>query len=118
MQELGLYANFYYRKEVKVLAQLLADGEILNCMLTGVNCANRKMVAVTDSRIFIIFAGALGSGDVKVIKREAVTAYGYEKKLFPSVFIETENERFDFTNTQHGIKELFEWAMARPLPES
>lgn len=117
MQELGLYANYYYRRENKVLVQLLKEDETLNCMLTGVNSGNRKMVAITDSRIIIIFAGALGSGDVKVLKRDAVTSYGYEKGLFPSVFIETGSERFDFTNTQHGLRELFDWAMTRPLPE-
>ena len=117
MQELGLYANFYYRRETKSLAQLLKDGESLNCMLTGVNEGNRKMVAITDSRILIIFAGALGSGEIKVLKRGAVTSYGYEKGLFPSVFFETAQERFSFTNTQHGMKELIDWAMTRPLPE-
>ena len=72
LRDLSLYSDFYFRKELKPLAQLLRDDEQLNCILTGVQDANRKMVAVTDKRILILYAATLGGGDVKVIKREAV----------------------------------------------
>ncbi len=117
LQELGIYSEFYFKRELKPLAQILKDWEILNCVFTGVNDGSRKMVAITDSRVIIIFTG-LGSADVKVIPREAVLNYGYEKKLlFGNAFIETESVRFEFTNTQRGMKDLFEWAMKRPLPK-
>ena len=55
LRELGIYSDFYYRKELKALCGLLSEGERLDCLFTGVNEADRKMVAVTDSRILIIF---------------------------------------------------------------
>ena len=119
LQELSLYSDFYLRKELKPLAEILRDGEQLNCILTGVHEANRKMVAVTDSRIIVIFAATLGGGDVKVIKREAVKDYWFKKKLLlSSAGFSTENESFVFTNTQGRLRSYFEWAMSQPLPQS
>ena len=61
LRELGIYSDFYYRKELKALTQVMGEYERLNCLLTGVHEGNRKMVAVTDRRILIIFAGALAA---------------------------------------------------------
>ena len=118
LRELSLYSDFYLRKELKVLAQYLRDDEQLNCILTGVNNANRKMLAVTDRRILIIFTGALGSGEFKVVKRSAVKDYWFHKKLFFSDagFTTEGGENFSFTNTQGSLRDLYEWAMARPIP--
>ena len=117
LRELSLYSDFYLRKELKPLGQLLQEGETLNCLLTGVNEGNRKMIAVTDRRILIIFAATLGGGEIKVVKREAVKDYWFKKKLlFSSVGFSTENESFVFTNTQGHLKSYFEWAMSQPLP--
>ena len=66
LRELGIYSDFYYRKELKALMQMLGEYERLNCLLTGVHEGNRKMVAVTDRRIIVLFT-ALGGGDVKII---------------------------------------------------
>ena len=118
LRELGIYSDFYYRKELKALVQLLQEGEELNCILTGVHEAARKMLAVTDLRLLIIFAGALSAGEITVIPREKLADWQFEKKLlFSSVRIETENgEVYSFTNTQGSLKALFEWAMQRPIP--
>ena len=118
LRELGIYSDFYYRKELKALVQLLQEGEQLNCILTGVHEAARKMLAVTDRRLLIIFAGALSAGEITVIPREKLADWQFEKKLlFSSVRIETENgEVYSFTNTQGSLKALFEWAMQRPIP--
>ena len=118
LRELSIYSNFYYRKELKALVRLLEDGEQLNCILTGVHEGNRKMLAITNRRVLIIFAGALAAGEVKVIPREAVGESRFEKKLlFSSVHLATrQGERFDFTNTQGSLKELFEWAMQQLQP--
>ena len=119
LRDLSLYSDFYLRKELKPLAQLLQEGETLNCLLTGVNEGNRKMIAVTDRRILIIFAATLGGGEIKVVKREAVKDYWFKKKLlFSSVGFSTESESFTFTNTQGHLKDLFLWAMEQPLPGS
>ena len=61
LQELSIYSEFYHRKELNALAQVLTEDEILNCILTGVNEGNRKMLAITDRRLMIIFAGALSA---------------------------------------------------------
>ena len=118
LRELGIYSDFYYRKELKALVQLLQEGEELNCILTGVHEAARKMLAVTDRRLLIIFAGALSAGEITVIPREKLADWQFEKKLlFSSVRIETNNgEVYSFTNTQGSLKALFEWAMQRPIP--
>lgn len=114
LRELGIYSDFYYRKELRSLYQLLSEGERLECLFTGVNEADRKMVAVTDSRIIIIFAGALGSGEVKVVKKSAVTKYSFEKRfLFSTASFSTENEEFFFKNVEGKVKGLFESAMAK-----
>ena len=118
LRELGIYSDFYMRRELKALTQLLEEGEQLNCILTGVHEANRKMLVVTDRRLIIIFAGALASGEVRVIPREAVKDYRFEKKLlFSKLSLETQNGlSFEFTNTQGSLRDLFVWAMQRPLP--
>lgn len=118
LRELGIYSDFYYRKELKALAQLLQEGEELNCILTGVHEAARKMLAVTDRRLLVIFAGTLSAGEITVIPREKLADWQFEKKLlFSSVRIETTNgELYSFTNTQGSLKALFEWAMQRPIP--
>ena len=118
LRELGIYSDFYMRRELKALPQLLEEGEQLNCILTGVHEAERKMLAVTDRRLIVIFAAALSPGAIKVIPREAVGDWHFEKKLlFSSVCVTTQSgTAFTFTNTQGSLKELFEWAMQQPIP--
>ena len=117
LRELGIYSDFYYRKELKALMQMLGEYERLNCLLTGVHEGNRKMVAVTDRRIIVLFT-ALGGGDVKIIRRESVKEWRFEKKfLFSNLTLETKGgATFTFTNTQGKLKDLFDWAMSQPLP--
>ena len=118
MRELSIYSDFYYRKELGALAQVIQDGEQLNCILTGVHEGNRKMLAITDQRVIILFAGALSAKNVTVMRRSAVKEYRFEKKFpFSNVrFCTDSGTEFVFTNTQRSLKELFEWAMRRPLP--
>ena len=75
------------------------------------------MLAVTDRRLIVIFAAALSPGAIKVIPREAVGDWHFEKKLlFSSVSVSTKSgTAFTFTNTQGSLKELFEWAMQQPV---
>ena len=117
LRELGIYSDFYYRKELKALTQVLGEYERLNCLLTGVHEGNRKLVAVTDRRILILFT-ALGGGDVKIIRRESVKDWRFEKKwLFSNLTIETKGgASFTFTNTQGKLRDLFQWAMNEPIP--
>ena len=117
LRELGIYSDFYYRKELKALMQMLGEYERLNCLLTGVHEGNRKMVAVTDRRIVILFT-ALGGGDVKIVRRESVKTYRFDKKfLFSTLTVETNGgATFVFTNTQGKLKDLFTWAMNEPIP--
>ena len=117
LRELGIYSDFYMRRELNSLPQLLEEGEQLNCILTGVHEAERKMLAVTDRRLIVIFAAALSPGAIKVIPREAVGGWHFEKKLlFSSVSFSTQSgTAFTFTNTQGSLKDLFEWAMQQPV---
>ena len=117
LRELGIYSDFYMRRELKALPQLLEEGEQLNCILTGVHEAERKMLAVTDRRLIVIFASALSPGAIKVIPRDAVGDWHFEKKLlFSSVSFSTRSgTAFTFTNTQGSLKDLFEWAMQQPV---
>ena len=117
LRELGIYSDFYYRKELKTLAQVLGDYERLNCLLTGVHEGNRKLVAVTDRRILILFT-PFGGGDMKVIRRESVKDWRFEKKLlFSTLTIETKGgATFSFTNTQGKLRDLLQWSMEQPLP--
>ena len=117
LRELGIYSDFYYRKELKALAQVLGDYEKLNCVLTGVHEGNRKLVAVTDRRIIILFT-PFGGGDMKVIRRESVKEWRFEKKfLFAALTIETNGgATFTFTNTQGKLRDLFARAMSEPIP--
>ena len=107
LQELSIYSDFYHRKELNALAQVLTDDETLNCILTGVHDGNRKMLAITDRRLMIIFAGALSSKDFVVIQRSAVKEYRFDKKfLFSKAGFRTNSEEFVFENTQGSLKEL------------
>ena len=119
LRELGIYSDFYYRKELKALMQMLGEYERLNCLLTGVHEGNRKMVAVTDRRIIVLFT-ALGGGDVKIIRRESVKTYRFDKKfLFSTLTVETNGgATFVFTNTQGKLKDLFDWAMKEPVAKA
>ena len=117
LRELGIYSDFYYRKELKALTQVMGEYERLNCLLIGVHEGNRKLVAVTDRRILILFT-PFGGGDMKVIRRESVKDWRFEKKfLFSGLTIETNGGAvFTFTNTQGKLKDLFTWAMNEPIP--
>ena len=117
LRELGIYSDFYYRKELKALAQVLGEYERLNCLLTGVHEGNRKLVAVTDRRILILFT-PFGGGDMQMIRRESVKEWRFEKKfLFSTLTIETNGGSvFTFTNTQGKLRDLFTWAMNEPIP--
>ena len=117
LRELGIYSDFYYRKELKALMAVLGEYERLNCLLTGVHEGNRKLVAVTDRRILILFT-PFGGGDMKVIRRESVKDWRFDKKfLFSTLIIETKGgASFVFTNTQGKLQDLFRWAMEQPLP--
>ena len=117
LRELGIYSDFYYRKELKALAQVLGEYERLNCLLTGVHEGNRKLVAVTDRRILILFT-PFGGGDMQMIRRESVKEWRFEKKfLFSTLTIETNGGAvFTFTNTQGKLRDLFTWAMNEPIP--
>ena len=117
LQELGLYSDYYYRKELRALTQVMGEYEKLNCLLTGVHEGNRKLVAVTDRRIIILFT-ALGGGDVKMIRRESVKDWRFEKQfLFSTLTIETAGDAIlTFTNTQGKRRDLFRWAMEQPIP--
>ena len=119
LRELGIYSDFYYRKELKALSQVMGEYERLNCLLTGVHEGNRKMVAVTDRRILILFT-PFGGGDMQVIRRESVKEWRFEKRfLFSTLTIETNGgASFTFTNTQGKLKDLFDWAMSQPLPSA
>ena len=119
LRELYIYSDFFNRKELKLLPQLLEENEQLNCILTGVHDGNRKMLAITDRRIFILFAGTLAASAVTVIRRRAVTSYRFEKKfLFSKVCISTANDGdYEFAQTQGSLRDLFEWAMKRPIPD-
>ena len=119
LRELGIYSDFYYRKELKTLAQVLGDYERLNCLLTGVHEGNRKLVAVTDRRIIVLFT-PFGGGDMKVIQRGSVKDWRFEKKfLFSTLTIETNGgATFTFTNTQGKLRDLFRWAMEQPIPKA
>ena len=117
LRELGIYSDFYYRKELKALTQVLGEYERLNCLLTGVHEGNRKLVAVTDRRILILFT-PFGGGDMQMIRRESVKEWRFEKKfLFSTLTIETNGGTvFTFTNTQGKLRDLFTWAMNEPIP--
>ena len=117
LRELSIYSDFYYRKELKALTQVLGEYEQLNCLLTGVHEGNRKLVAVTDRRILILFT-PFGGGDMKVIRRESVKDWRFEKKfLFSTLTLETTGgATLTFTNTQGKLKDLFRWAMEQPIP--
>lgn len=114
LRQLGIYSDFYYRKELAPLCRLLSEGERLECVFTGVNEADRKLAAITENRIIIVFAGALGSGDVKVIAKSAVRQYSFEKRfLFSRASFSTENEEYVFRNVEGKTEKLFNEAMSR-----
>ena len=118
LRELEIYNDFFLRKELKPLAQMLEEGEQLNCILTGVHDANRKMLAVTDRRLLLIFTGALAAGEVKVIRRDGVESWDFEKKLlFSKLRLRLKDgSEILLIHTQGSLKKLFEWAMKQPLP--
>ena len=119
LRDLGIYSDFYMRKELKALTQLLEEGEELNCILTGVHEANRKMLAVTDRRLLLLFTGALAAGELQVIRREGIESWDFEKRfLFSTLRIRLKDgTEYVLTNTQGSMKKLFEWAMQQPLPD-
>ena len=117
LRELSIYSDFFMRKELRPLAQMLEEGEQLNCILTGVHDANRKMLAVTDRRLLLIFTGALAAGEVKVIRRDGVESWDFEKKLlFSKLQLRLKDgSEILLIHTQGSLKALFEWAMKQPL---
>ncbi len=118
LKELGIYSDYYYRIELKVLGQLLNMDEKLNSVLTGVVDGKRRMVAVTDFRILIISAGVVSQSDIKIIKRTAVKSWQFTKKfLLSSVSIITEQGEILIKQTQAKQEKLFTWAMNQEIKE-
>ncbi|MCR5760683.1 MAG: PH domain-containing protein [Sphaerochaetaceae bacterium] len=118
LRELGIYSTYYHRMELKPLASVLPYDEKLNCIFTGYYDGQRRMVAVTDSRIIIIATGALSATGLIIIKRTAVTEWKFEKKfLLSSASITAEGKTYVFAQTQAGIEKLFNWAMQQPVKE-
>ncbi len=118
LRELGIYSTYYHRLELKPLASVLPYDEVLNCILTGYYDGQRRMIAITDSRILIIAGGALSQTSVIVIKRSAVQSYRFEKKLLLSKATITANDKtYVFAQTQGSMEKLFNWAMQQPIKE-
>lgn len=114
LTELGIYNDYYYRRELKALPQLLKDKEQINCIFTGVHEANRKMVVVTGTRLIIIFAPNLGAGQIESVGLGAVKSTCFEKHfLFSKVTIVTDKKEFVFTGVQRARKEQFERAVGQ-----
>jgi len=118
LSELGIYSAYYYRLETKVLAKMLNPDEKLLCVLTGVYKGSRQMLAVTDFRMIIIQAGAISAGQVKVVKRKALTSWNFNKRFLLSVVtFSTDKETFEFRQTQAARKDLFDKAMNTEIKE-
>ena len=118
LSELGIYGDYYYRKELKVLSDLLNFDETLNCVFTGLYEGYRHLVAVTDYRIFVIGMPTLGKADLKAVRRSGVKSYTFNKRfLVSSVLLETEESKFEFKQVQGARCKLFNWAMEQPIKE-
>lgn len=118
LSELGIYNDYYYRREIKPLSQIINIDEQINCIFTGVNDGMRRLVAITSYRIIIIGAPTLGQVDMKVIRRGGVKSYSFKKKfLVSSVVIETEESKFEFHQVQAARQKLFNWAMEQNVKE-
>lgn len=116
LKELGIYSDYYYKLELKVLAKVLNFDEVLNSVITGVLDGRRRMIAVTDFRLIVVAAGAISAADVLVIRRDAIKSWKFNRKfLLSSVEIETEGKSFLFKQTQAGQQKLFTWAMNQPI---
>ncbi len=119
LRELGIYSTYYHRLELKPLASVLPYDEKLNCLFTGYYDGQRRLVAITDSRILIVASAALTQTNMIVIKRSAVQSYRFEKRLLLSKAIITAEDRtYVFAQTQGSIEKLFNWAMIQPVKES
>jgi len=118
LKELGLYSEYYHRLELKTLAAFMPYDEKLNCLLTGYWSGSRRMVAITESRVIVIAAGALAQTQIMVIKRSAITGWKFTKKLLlSSAEIDTKEQKYVFAQTQGGREKLFNWAMEQPIKE-
>ncbi len=116
LKELGIYSNYYYKLELKVLARILNLDEKLNSVVTGVVDGRRRMVVVTDFRIIIVAAGAISAAEVLIIRRDAVKSWKFEKKfLLSSITIETSEKTVVIKQTQGSQQKLFTWAMNQPI---
>lgn len=118
LRELGIYSQYYYRLELKPLSRFLNVDEKLNCVLTGVIDGRRRLVAITDFRILLIASGAITSGEILIIRRDAVTSWSFNKKfLLSSAVIETKDKTYQIKQTQAGIQKLFTWAMEQEIKQ-
>lgn len=116
LKELGIYSDYYYKLELKVLAKVLNVDETLNSIVTGVVDGRRRMVAVTDFRIIIVAAGAISAAEVMVIRRNAIKSWKFNRKfLLSSIEIETSEKTVVVKQTQAAQKKLFTWAMNQPI---
>lgn len=113
LTELGIYNDYYYRRELRAVPGVLKEGEQINCVMTGVHEAERKMILITQSRIIVIFAPALGAANVFSIGLGAVTAHTFEKRfLFSTVTICADGKEYRFKAVQAARKALFEQAFS------
>lgn len=118
LSELGIYSDYYYRKELKPLSGILNYDEKVNCIFTGLYSGCRHLVAITDYRVIIIGAPTLGKMEIKAIRRSGIKEYTFNKKfLVSSVVFKTEESVFEFKQVQRARYDLFKWAMEQPVKE-
>ncbi len=118
LRELGVYSEYYHRLELKILAQALQYDEKLNCILTGYWNGNRRLVAVTDTKVLVVTSGVMAETQLMVIKRKAITGWRFNRRfLLSSAEIEVGETKYVFAQTQGAREKLFNWAMEQPIRE-
>jgi len=116
LRELDLYSEYYHRLELKTLAAALQYDDKLNCILTGYWEGNRRLVAITDTKILVITSGAMTQTQFVVIKRTAVTSWKFTRKfLLSTAEIVADGKTYVFAQTQGKREKLFNWAMEQPI---
>ncbi|MFO7782810.1 MAG: PH domain-containing protein [Spirochaetia bacterium] len=99
LSQLGLARDYGYRRELRLLPQILEPDEELRAVTSGVHDGLRRLVVLTQRRLLVLQKPAVGKPSLLYVPREEITAAeGRRGVLFGVLTIHTSAQPFVFYN--------------------
>ncbi len=99
LSELGVEREYGYRRELRLLPEILKPDEELRAVTSGLHDGQRRLVVLTQRRLLVLQKPAVGKPNLLYVPREEVTAAEARRGLlFGVLTIHTSDRAFVFHN--------------------